>query len=392
MTTAPCLALISHRFGNIGHTFMAVGMEEIARQAFGSEVEIVHFEQHRFFDLHPWYHPLRLTDLFRHGRLNSLRMALSSEQACRFFWPQCRDLRSFMLAINCGGPSISLGVGSSPEMRLMFLYKLGAFSAQNVPVLDLGVGSGSFPIERPPGPAREIFSSIDHDYFQRLFAATTMTTVRDPLAQRLLAELGREAPLIPCAALIAGRQLERFVASAPKTDRKLILINFQKYGANEDWGQAVDPNLWASTVRELIRRLSPRHDIAFLCHNTLESKLAESLEPQLPRHLPNSIEEYGRLISRAKVGLVSRIHAAIPLAGIGVPSLVVGTDCRLGTIDVMGLPTRFVKEVTADFLEATLEDLMQKAPREAERLQNLREETALRYTKIFRDNALGKRG
>lgn len=387
MTTAPSIALISHRFGNIGHTFMAVGMEEIARQAFGDAVDIVHFEQHRFFDLHPWYHPLRWTDLVRHGRLSGLRMALGSERACRFFWPQCRDLRSFAMAINCGGPSVSPGVGSSPEMRLMFLYKLGAFFSQGIPVLDLGVGSGAFPIESPVGPAREVFSGIDLEYFQRLFAATTLTTVRDPLAQRLLSELGRAAPLIPCAALIAGRRLEQIASPDSATERKLILINFQKYGANEDWGQSVDPDRWASTVRELIQRLSARHEIAFLCHNTLESKLAETIAPHIPRHLPNSVEEYARLIRQAKAGLVSRIHAAIPLAGIGIPSLVIGTDCRLGTIDVLGLPTHFVKEATVEYLEATLETLLNRSTQEAERLRTVREETATRYAALFREHA-----
>lgn len=388
MTPPPSVALVSHRFGNIGHTFMAEGVEEIARQAFGKEFQIAHFEQHRFFDLHPWYHPIRLTDLFRHGRLTGLRMALGSEQACRFFWPQCRDLRSFMLAINCGGPSVSPGVGSSPEMRLMFLYKLGAFAAQGVPVLDLGVGTGAFPLEKTVGSARDVFSDADRLYFQRLFAATKLTTVRDPLAKRLLAELGRSAPLIPCAAFVAGRKLER-MATAPSS-RTLILINFQKYGANEDWGQGVDPAAWASTMRALIQRLSERHDIAFLCHNALETRLAKDLAPQIPQYQPDTVEEYGRLIARAKVGLVSRIHAAIPLAGIGVPSLVVGTDSRLGTVDLLGLPTRYVKEATPDNLESTLEELLKKAPQEAERLKSLREETATRYAALFREHAVMK--
>lgn len=376
------VALISHRFGNIGHTFMAIGVEEIVRKTFGPDTRIVHFEQHKFFDLFPWYHPLRLLDFIPHGRLSGLRWHLGTESSCDKLWSRCRHLREFDIAINCGGPSVSPGVGSSAEMRLMFLFKLGAFKLNGVPTIDLGVGSGAFPIEKTVGNARQVFSPIDIEYFERLFKIADLTTTRDEVARRLLAELGRPTSLIPCAAFLSGQYFSKL--DSANSSRELILINFQKYGANEDWGQGVSPEKWASTVKDLIERLKKRHKIAFICHSKAEMLAAEKLETGIPCYFPKNPQDYGHLIKRAKAGLVSRIHSAIPLAGIGIPSITIGTDTRLGTIEQLGLPTRYVKEATADFLESTIEQLIMNGSAEQDRLLKLREETLEQYVKILK--------
>lgn len=195
------IALISHRFGNIGHTFMSLGMEEIAREAFGAEVHIEHFEQHRVFDIYPAWHPLRALDLIPHGRAIWLRHPLSTPRACRLFWPAARRLRKFDLAANCGGPSMTRGAGHSADMKLMFWHKMGAFDSHGVPVLDIGVGSGAIGWEKLPNRLEDVLDDTDQAYFRQLFKYVQLTTTRDPLAHKLHTWLRRETPLIPCAAI-----------------------------------------------------------------------------------------------------------------------------------------------------------------------------------------------
>ena len=380
------IALLSNRTGNIGHIFMAFGMEEIAREAFGPDVAITHYEQHCFFDIYPFWHPLRLTHLVRHGWLKSLREMLSTEKACRYFWPRAHAISRHHLAVACGGPSASPCVSASPEMKLMFLHQMGAFPFHGVPALNIGVGSGAFPIEQLPGKEYPCFTAGDTSYFARMFAVTAQTTARDPFAQKLFAELGHDVPLIPCAAIAVGRYFQKNEAvSAPGA--KYIFINFQKYGANEDWGQKVDPEAWQATVRNLIGRLRPRHEVAFLCHNKLERILAEKVDATVPRFFPQTPEEYGQVIRQAKAGLVSRIHAAIPLAGIGIPSIVIGTDTRLGSVEQIGLQTHYVKNATADVLEAGLEQLLSRSEEEKNRLLAVRDATIRQYAAILRSFA-----
>ena len=117
-------------------------------------------------------------------------------------------------------------------------------------------------------------------------------------------------------------------------------------------------------ARTLVQRLRSRHDVLFLCHNLAEFWAAAELCPDVPRALPRSADEYLSLVRSAIVGLCCRIHAAVPLASLGVPSIGVGTDSRLLTLETIGIKTFYVKDATAERLEA--DDAQAAAARAAE--------------------------
>lgn len=377
MNSAPSICLLSHRGGNIGHDFMAIGLEQIIRATFPGAL-IEHIEQHRHFEVYPSQHWLRWANRIPHGRLTAVRRFLNRPEICRRFWPQAKDLKRFDLAIAAGGPNLVRRMGQSAEMSLMFQHMYGAFMTHGVPLLDWGVGS-CFPRERIPSNAAEAFSDQDQELLQQLFAHTTITTVRDALAVKLLTDLKRPTSLIPCAAIATGLLFAQYQGDAEKQ----ILINFQRVGGNEDWGQGVDSRQWATTIQTLIRSLQRRHRVAFLCHNVTEQRLAHQLEPGLEAHLPLQWQDYARLINTAKAAVVSRIHAAIPLAGLGVPVVAVGVDSRLGALTAMGLKTCYVKEATADWLEAELEEKIRTAVQEKESLLTVREKTVADYSALL---------
>lgn len=380
------VALLSHRFGNIGHLFMAVGFEEIVRDLLGSNVDIEHFEQHHFFSVYPKGHWLHWLDRIPHGRMKTLRMYLNRPEVCEKLWPAAKHLSDFAGAITCGGPSIVRGVGKTPEMCLMFHHQLGAFHYHGVPTFDCGVGSGGFPLKNMPTDFANAFDNADKRYFQRLFSYSTISTVRDEVAKGLWDALGRNAPLIPCGALASGRRFESLVQPSKSWENRSIVINYQLTGANNDWGQGVDVNQWKLTVRNLIQRLKKRHDVVFLCHGETEGRHAAQVNPEVRRVIPNTLEEYAEVIRNGKAGLASRIHAAIPMSGIGLPVVAIGTDTRLGTLDLMGLKTFFVKDVTAEQLEQQIEEGLSRAQQEQERLTVLRENTIRSYGEIFRQH------
>jgi hypothetical protein len=99
----------------------------------------------------------------------------------------------------------------------------------------------------------------------------------------------------------------------------------------------------------------------------------------VPRFTPADLREYFTLMSRAKVGVCNRLHAAVALAGIGIPSVSVGTDTRLLMVEAVGMPSFYVKEATSERLGDTVHRLLTDAEDLRERLLALREETWERY-------------
>ena len=240
-----------------------------------------------------------------------------------------------------------------------------------------------YPIENIPQKVLEI---EDIRYLTRMFAACENITVRDVSAMNLCKSMNGHYQLIPCPSVLSGIRFESEVLKMRKNDKdSFIVLNILSKGANEDWGQNVDPEAWFSICRELTQRLLlHRHKIKFVCHSDSEYCLAEKINSVVPRFRPRTVQEYFRVIAGAKVGLCNRIHAAMPLASIGIPSVGVGTDTRLKTLETIGLPTFYVKEVNVDLLEERIEHLVKRRTTEAERLKNLRDSALQQYVKLLR--------
>lgn len=372
------VALLVHRGGNIGHDLMAVGVETAVREAFGGEVQIDFFEQHNHFEIYPANHWLRFMHRVPQGRFGFIRRWLNSDSMRHRLWQQASAL-DYDVAIACGGPNIVPGGSRTPELGLMLHHMNGAFHHRGVPLIDVAVGA-CFPMERG---AQRLEDEADRRFYATALEFCRMITVRDVVARAVVRDLGFDPPLIPCAAIATGRVFER----GHQLSGGHVVINFQRLGANTDWGQGVDPKAWLCTMQEVISDLGKRHALMILAHNEYERRLAGMLAPQLPCHLPKTTDEYADVISAAKVGIVSRIHAAIPLAGIGVPAVVVGTDTRLGTAVQVGLPTMFVNKATPEWIVDSVEALVASAAQEHERLISLREAAISQYAAIFRTHA-----
>lgn len=210
------------------------------------------------------------------------------------------------------------------------------------------------------------------------------TVLRDVVAEAVLRALGKEPVLLTCLVVGSGQIFER----APQIvsgDKLRVLINFQRLGATADWGQDVNLATWLRRIRGVIGTLRSRHDIVMLAHNQQEFELAETVAPDLPRILPKNQTQYAETIRNAKGAIVPRIHAGIALTGIGVPSIVVGTDTRLATINQFGLQTMFVKEADPQWLVDKLETVLGNGEEEFNRLISLRENTVRSYAEIFRE-------
>ncbi|MBI2561116.1 MAG: hypothetical protein HYW08_01625 [candidate division NC10 bacterium] len=190
----------------------------------------------------------------------------------------------------------------------------------------------------------------------------------------LFERLGHACDFIPCPALLAGRPF-----SKTGTGRDLFVINFMEGAGHYDWEQGIDSPAWRELVQTLLGRLGRQQSLVFLCHNQREYEVASLLDPAIPRVLPKNSQEYFALAGRAKLALFNRLHAAIAFAGIGVPSVSVGTDTRLLMVDAVGLPCFYVKEATLDRLEDAIHQIRMNLDGERDRLLTLSEHTWHRY-------------
>ena len=71
-----------------------------------------------------------------------------------------------------------------------------------------------------------------------------------------------------------------------------------------------------------------------------------------------------------------------------MPSIGVGTDSRLLTLETIGIKTFYVKDATAERLEAELETIIASGKAERERLRWVRETAIEQYSSIIRAHAL----
>ena len=194
------VALLSHCGGNIGHDFMSVGMKHILTETFGNELEIVQFEQHRHFEVNPAVSSITTP---QHGRMRTLRKLLTKKSVRKVLWSQTKPL-DFSLAVASGGPNIVRNVTHAPEMSLMLHYLNGAFHANGVPLVDAGVGS-AFPYLSAD---QRLIASEDIQFYKEASSFCSRITVREAVAQKTFADLGVETDLIPCGALISGKDYE----------------------------------------------------------------------------------------------------------------------------------------------------------------------------------------
>jgi hypothetical protein len=155
--------------------------------------------------------------------------------------------------------------------------------------------------------------------------------------------VGGDAPLVRCTAFVAPRG-----QSTAERDERLVLVNYMAGAGHYDWGQGVDGGGWEATMRTVLERLKARHRVAFLCHTQGEYELAGALDPSLPRFLPRSPREYFEVASRAAGAVCNRLHASVAMAGMGIPSVAIGTDTRLLMVDAVGVPALYVKDATAE--------------------------------------------
>jgi hypothetical protein len=215
------------------------------------------------------------------------------------------------------------------------------------------------------------------DYIAEFFDVCELTTLRDAHARRMLQAAGRDAEVLPCTSIYARDQL-RIEPEAGE----YIVLNFMENGGHFTFGQTIDKEGWRDNFRRIYALASRMGRVVAACHSPAERDLVREVVPDIEAFIvPDDHVEFMRFYSRARFGIVNRVHAGFMLASFGKPVAVIGTDTRALMIKNLSLPSYFVQDVADP--EHIVE---QTAAREADyrdEIEHIRTTTRERYVQLI---------
>lgn len=198
-----------------------------------------------------------------------------------------------------------------------------------VPLMNLGAGS----CLAAGSDGSEISGDAECRAFVRRFCElASLTTVRDPLALRIVRDCGGDATLLPCPSIFAARS----AGIAPMREGH-VALNYMRGAGHYDLAGA-GPGViaeWEAVFTRQARRLAKDHACVLVCHDARELAEARRLLPEIPSFFSSDWRDYLKIYSGCRAALLNRVHGAMVAAAAGAPVVLVGNDTRLLTAGPM---------------------------------------------------------
>lgn len=364
------LGLITTHGTNIGDDLIRVGARAVIDAALGEPPQsVVEVNKHRPLTVlrSPW--PDRIVQRLPRGRHTATRhigRALAPLRLASVF-------DDVAIVAQCGMPLMWPGCGRAEWYPTVWRDVLGR---RHVPLVLNLAGGSCFPWTAQRRPRLE---RGDAAALRMILGRSDLITVRDELAAEVAARLGFAATALPCTAMHAARATG--IAGA---DGDAVVLNIMPRGAHFTWGQELDAATWLATVDRLVSLLAPDFPLLFLCHDRAEHDLARLRWPGHEAVLPTRPFDYLVAARRARVAVVNRMHAAVALAGLGVPAVAVGSDTRLLMVEQTGQVVQYLGEATATGLRDRVHELVAEAGKRREYLRDLEERSFATHSDLVR--------
>lgn len=355
---------------NIGDDLIREGLLHVLSRL-RDDFSFILINKHNPSSMYPRSHPLNLPMPFS-GRLGRY-YTRAIDSVLYGFGHSAFD--SCDAIIQAGAP-VYFHDCSKTEWSKMIWEHVVCRLASRMPVMNLAAGS-CYPWERIPN---SIPSEKDEQFIRKITKASSVTSVRDELSQRLLRLLGFDVPLVPCSAFLAA--LKYSLSKAPEP--RYVFFNYMLRGSHYDFNQRIDASAWEQEMKNLVIAMKKRHPVAFICHNRVEYELAGMIDGSIPRFLPKTPAEYFQIASKGIAGVFNRMHASVAFAGLGIPSIGVGADTRMLMPEKLGLKTVYVKMADAKTLEGLLESLITNRLDERQRLLTMQSNVLIKYEQLVR--------
>ena len=144
-----------------------------------------------------------------------------------------------------------------------------------------------------------------------------------------------------------------------------------KGGSHFTFGQKIDFGKWEEEFKKFYFELKKKERIIFSCHNQKEVDEALELDPDAEIFFEkDDYLKFMKFYSKAKFGIMNRVHGAFLMASFGKPSVVIGNDSRARMPEEIGLRHYFVNDVDYDVLNKEYEFLASGADNYSERFKS----------------------
>lgn len=178
------------------------------------------------------------------------------------------------------------------------------------------------------------------------------TTARDSITKDILAQLGHEVPLLPCASIFAADGAEILPEKG-----EYVVLNVMPNAAHTWRGQVGDREKWRKTITKIVGIIRKDRPVKFVSHSEAEHRTAAEWFPDLPRYFSRSPLDLLHAYSRAIYGVCNRVHAGAAIASFEKPAVVIGGDSRIDLIRHFGLPAFDHREVDEDKIFEIIRDM-----------------------------------
>jgi len=130
---------------------------------------------------------------------------------------------------------------------------------------------------------------------------------------------------------------------------------------------------WKHELAKFYHEIIKHAKVVFVCHNQKELKEAKKINNEADIFFSDDYLDYIRFYSKAKFGIVNRVHGAFLMASFGKPAVVIGNDSRAKMVSEIGLESFFVNDVNFEFLIEQYEYLKNGANNFVERFKALKQ-------------------
>jgi SAM-dependent methyltransferase len=206
-------------------------------------------------------------------------------------------------------------------------------------------------------------------------SACIWTSVRDPLASQILYSLGLEHDVLPCTAFHAARRTNLNADCG-----EVIGINLMPLGGHYSLNDDINEGVWKEKIEAFLPNIRKFHRLLFIAHDVSEKKYMEQfIGPGEVIFYSYCWCDYLPVYAKCAATVANRVHGAVCAAGFGRPSVILGNDTRLLIGDYIGIPSRYIGDVSPEEIVDLLEFGLRGQRSEKDRLLGLREESAARY-------------
>jgi len=207
-----------------------------------------------------------------------------------------------------------------------------------------------------------------NNYIKEFYKYSTITTVRDKLAKKVLNNLGLNTKVIPCSSIFA---IDNY--SFKNEGEDYVVVNYMEGGGHYTFGQKIDFYKYKKEFTKFYFELKKKENVVISCHSQKEVREALEFDPRANIfYEKNDYLAYMKFYSKAKFGIMNRVHGAFMMASYGKPSIIIGNDSRARMAEEIGLKSYFVNEVNYELLMEEYEFLKDGADNYQEKFKAIK--------------------